>query len=62
MAGLCRTNLSNDLRACVIDRNPNRRNNSSLEPLVGVLNLEDAISRRDILTNLGRTKGTKKLD
>ena len=52
MAGLGRTNISNDLRSCVIDVNTNRGNNSSLDFLIGVLNLEDAISRRNILTKM----------
>ena len=52
MAGLGRTNISNDLRSCVIDVNTNRGNNSSLDFLIRVLNLEDAISRRNILTKM----------
>ena len=61
MAGLGRTNISNDLRSCVIDVNANRGNNSSLDFLIGVLNLEEAMLRRNLLTKM-KTDGAKRLE
>ena len=61
MAGLGRTNISNDLRSCVIDVNANRGNNSSLAFLIGVLNLEEAMLRRNLLTKM-KTDGAKRLE